>query len=803
LLVVLSTAAVAPVRAQSAHAELQVTVKDEIGTPVAGVLLRLTGAQGLAAEASTDAAGHCVLPTLVPGTYRLQAEKAGFYSPAPLELTLQPSARRTVEITLAHLQEYRERVEVRYTPPPVDPEQTTATSTLTATDIINLPYSTNRDYRNALPLLPGVVGEPNGQIHVDGAAVAQVDSRLDGFAIAQPATGNLDLRVSPDAVRQAEVETARLPATAARPGGVLGIETPMGDDRLRFSATDFIPSFQTRRGLHLESLTPRMTFSGPLRRGRAWFYDAADGEYDLTVIPELPAGADTAPLWRWSNLLKTQLNLNARQLLSAAVLVNHLRSPRQGLGVFSPLETTTDRSQWAEMGWVKDQIGIAQGLLEIGFAFTSDDTAERPRGTAPLVLLPDAEAGNAFQTRHATARRQELLVQWFPAELSWHGTHRLTLGLDADRVSDHELLERTQIDIERADGTLERQASFTSPVRFTRTDPRLGLYAQDGWQPLRGLVVQAGLRVDRDGVLDAAAASPRLAASYLIGRSGATKLTAGVALLNDLPELAVLDRTLEGTRQEVFFAAGGQTQLGPPVLIRFLPPQRALPLPQVLTWSAGLERMVGPVHLQLDYLARRGRHGLDYQFVPQDPLWEFRLENRRADRYDGVRLTAQFSLRHRYPVLVSYARSRAHSNAVLDPTLPAPVFAVQQGGPLPWDTPNRLLSWGWLPLPRKFQLAYTLDWHTGFAFSAVTQAGQLVGAPDRLRFPDFVSLNLHVERRFRLLGFEWALRGGFDNITGRRNPTAVVNNVDSPRFLQFAGIRGRAFTGRIRLLGRH
>jgi len=798
-----SLVAAIPAAAQQSRAELQVVVKDETGAPVPGVLLKLTNAQGSAGEASTDAAGRCIFLALLPGTYHLHAEKNGFYPPAPLALTLEPGARRSVQITLAHVQEYRERVEVRYTPPPVDPEQTTATGTLTATDVVNLPYSTNRDYRNALPLLPGVVGEPNGQIHVDGSAVAQVDSRLDGFAIAQPVTGNLDLRVSPDAVRQAEVQTARLPSTAARPGGVLELETPMGDDRLRFSATDFIPSFQTRRGLHLESLTPRMTLSGPLRRGRAWFYDAADGEYDLTVIPELPAGADTAPLWRWGNLLKGQVNLTTHHLLSAAIVLNHLRSPRQGLGVFSPLETTTDLSQWAEMGWVKDQIGVARGLLEIGFAYTSYDTAERPRGTAPLVLLPDAEAGNAFQTRHATARRQEVLVQWFPAELSWHGTHRLTLGLDADRVSDHELLERTQIDIERADGTLERQASFTSPLRLARTDPRLGLYAQDGWEPLRGLVVQAGLRVDRDGVLDATAASPRLAASYLIGRSGTTKLTAGVALLDDLPELALLDRTLEGTRQEIFFAADGHTPLGPPVLIQFLPPQHALPLPQVLTWSGGLERMLGPVHLQLDYLARRGRHGLDYQFVPQDTLWAFRLEDRRTDHYDGVRLTAQFSLRNRYPLLVSYTRSRAHSNAVLDPTLASPLFAAQQGGPLPWDTPNRLLSWGWLPLPRRFQLAYTLDWHTGFAFNAVTQAGQLVGAPDRLRFPDFFSLNLHVERRFRLLGFEWALRGGFDNITGRRNPTAVVNSVDSPRFLQFAGIRGRAFTGRIRLLGRH
>ncbi|HVB99578.1 MAG TPA: hypothetical protein VNJ12_09665 [Candidatus Dormibacteraeota bacterium] len=47
-----------------------------------------------------------------------------------------------------------------------------------------------------------------------------------------------------------------------------------------------------------------------------------------------------------------------------------------------------------------------------------------------------------------------------------------------------------------------------------------------------------------------------------------------------------------------------------------------------------------------------------------------------------------------------------------------------------------------------------------------------------------------------------ALRGGFDNIAGRRNPAVVVNSVDSPPFLAFEPFQGRAFTGRIGFLGR-
>jgi hypothetical protein len=78
----------------------------------------------------------------------------------------------------------------------------------------------------------------------------------------------------------------------------------------------------------------------------------------------------------------------------------------------------------------------------------------------------------------------------------------------------------------------------------------------------------------------------------------------------------------------------------------------------------------------------------------------------------------------------------------------------------------------------------------------------LVGLPGQVRFPDFASLNPHVEKRFHLFGFEWALRGGFNNITNRQNPFIVNNNIDSPAFGAFGDFQHRGFTGRIRFLGR-
>ena len=55
--------------------------------------------------------------------------------------------------------------------------------------------------------------------------------------------------------------------------------------------------------------------------------------------------------------------------------------------------------------------------------------------------------------------------------------------------------------------------------------------------------------------------------------------------------------------------------------------------------------------------------------------------------------------------------------------------------------------------------------------------------------------------RRHALGFYWAIRGGFNNVTGRKNWIDVNNDIDSPDFLAYNVYNGGAFTGRIRFLG--
>jgi hypothetical protein len=182
----------------------------------------------------------------------------------------------------------------------------------------------------------------------------------------------------------------------------------------------------------------------------------------------------------------------------------------------------------------------------------------------------------------------------------------------------------------------------------------------------------------------------------------------------------------------------------------------------------------------------------------------YELTNERRDSYSYLELTARRMFKQKYSCMISYARSSARSTAVVDFSLENAVFSRQAGGPLSWDTPNRLISSGFLPAPhfRKYSIAYFLEWHSGQPYSIVNEDQQLVGMPNSHRFPDHLTLNVHVERRFRFWRYEWAVRAGFNNITGRDNPTVVNNNIDSLLFGQFAGGQARTFTGRIRFLGK-
>jgi hypothetical protein len=295
----------------------------------------------------------------------------------------------------------------------------------------------------------------------------------------------------------------------------------------------------------------------------------------------------------------------------------------------------------------------------------------------------------------------------------------------------------------------------------------------------------------------------------LLTKDRETRLILGTGLFYDASNLDIVTRPLEGRRVEQFFARDGIALLADrSVETAFTLNDRRLKAPRFFGWSMEFERKLpAEIYFRGEWIGRRGVNGYAFDLqggAQPSHMTILALSNTRKDRYDAFSLTARRAFKENYLFFASYTRSSARTNAVLDFSLDTPLFSPQQGGPFDWDAPNRLISWGWAPLPlvKKVDLAYSVEWRSGYPFSVIDQDRRLVEEPNSNRFPAYFSLNVHVERRFRLLSLNLALRAGFNNITDRQNATAVDNNINSAKFLNFSGVQRRQFTARIRFLGR-
>ena len=56
--------------------------------------------------------------------------------------------------------------------------------------------------------------------------------------------------------------------------------------------------------------------------------------------------------------------------------------------------------------------------------------------------------------------------------------------------------------------------------------------------------------------------------------------------------------------------------------------------------------------------------------------------------------------------------------------------------------------------------------------------------------------------KFRALHYLWAWRFGYNNLTGTLNANVVNNVQGTPQFLRYGGGQHRAFSVRLRLVGR-
>ncbi len=667
-------------------------------------------------------------------------------------------------------------------------------------------------------LMPGVLQDRSGALHVNGSSENQVLYVLNGFNITDPISGQFTTLLAVEGIHSVELSSGRYsPEFGKGSAGVLAINTETGSDRFHYSATDFIPGLNVQQGLHLGNWYPRFGVSGPIVHGRAWFSDTFDSEYTQSIVTGLPRGQNTHSGWAGSDMLHTQVNLTPSNILFADFLVNIVNLGRVGLGPLSPVPTTYSLHNNEYLVAFKDQVYLGHGaLIEFGYAHNDFSDAQTPQGQSLYILSPEGSSGNYFVNDTQQASRDEGLVHAYLPRFQWAGSHQIEVGGDADLLRYHGDFQRTGYEVLGLSDQPLSETLYPQPALPRLKDTELSSYLLDSWRVSKRLQFQLGIRQDWDQRINALGWSPRLSFSWSPFESGRTRVSGGYAITHDTVTLAMLARPFDQVAYTTPYNPDG-TPAGPAEPITFQIGKGPLSLPRAINWTFGVDHQLSTrVHVTAKYLLRRSAD--EFAFVdtlnPDAPpsllplpavgtAGVYQLANLRRDDYHSIQIAIRQTLAGQFEWMASYIRSRALSNAVLDPNNPEPLQLLPSLTPMPWDAPNQILAWGYLPLPWKnWAVSGLANLRTGFPYSVRDQTGLLIGGFDSNRYPLDFDLNLAIERMITLHGYRFALRGGVDNLTNQANPTAVNNVFGAPQYRQFLGDEGRHYVARIRFFGR-
>ncbi|MBL8144463.1 MAG: TonB-dependent receptor [Acidobacteria bacterium] len=284
---------------------------------------------------------------------------------------------------------------------------------------------------------------------------------------------------------------------------------------------------------------------------------------------------------------------------TAALALLPERRDRATLGTFDPPESTASITRHVVDVSVGGTNPIKGTLaLETLAHVKVHGVTVRGQGTAPMEFFPAGRRGNYFndQQRDAWSAQWRSAVSGVRQHLA--GTHFFKAGGDVLFASSREHSTYRPVLIKRADDSLARAIVFEPSDGTARSAWDVTVFAQDRWQPRSSLLVDAGLRMDRSGVIGTTTVSPRIGVRVGLGPRDRVTLGAGVGRFVEATPLVIASTDALAARTVTDFDAFGR-QAGDR---RHLVPRfgaSSWQAPRALTWHVESEwRIVSTLTLR-------------------------------------------------------------------------------------------------------------------------------------------------------------------------------------------------------------
>src|SRR6267143_879506 len=355
---------------------VKVLVREAQGRGVSGSICQLAplSEPSLLLNAMTDEMGHATFLAKLPsGTYTLTIESPGFETFTKRDVVVEAGAVTAIEVslTVAALKE-----SVTITSPVEEATTAAAGSSIPAASLHretlqHLPLAAAR-IDEALPLIPGVVRSPTGEISIEGATEQQSALLVNGLNDADPASGNFRLNLPIDSVES--VQVFQHPYTAeygAFTGGITKIQTRRGGDQWHVEFNDFLPDLRYTSGkiVGIAEDSPRFNFNGPLIKDRLFLAQSLSYTIAKQPVRGLTFPNNETKTESQSYFSQVDLLLGRRHTQTFTFGYFPQRDQFVNLDFFRPRPVTPNYKQKDFVFTVRDNYQVREGLLQSALSF--------------------------------------------------------------------------------------------------------------------------------------------------------------------------------------------------------------------------------------------------------------------------------------------------------------------------------------------------------------------------------------------------------------------------------------------------
>jgi hypothetical protein len=643
----------------------------------------------------------------------------------------------------------------------------------------------------ALRLIVSVIEVPGG-VAIKGGRPSQASVQLGPGMFVDPATGLSQVRLPDDAIDSVTVLPNPYAVEYGRfSSGLVLIQTRRAANQWRTRLNSLDPSFRTKRHeplniIGISAFEPRLEVGGPLIKDRLFVQESAQYRYRTSEVPSRPQ-EDLKTGRSFSSFTRLDANLTPRHVMVGAGGVFPSTTTFATLGTFTPPAaaadlhssvsalSVTERSLWTDALFSETTVEMNRYRTEV-----------RPQATGAMELLPETTLGSFFNRQMRRTSTYQLVEALSGSRNGPWGLHLFKAGFDLLHSRFTGESSSAPVLVRRSDGRLVRQIDFGPPTSQSIASTDVALFVQDRVQPNARWYLEFGGRLDRDGVIGQINLTPRFGTAVLLNDSGSAVMRGGFGFFYErTPSAAGVFNQYEDFVETRYRPEDG-TPIGPPVVFQHVSDTK-LHTSRSLTWDLAYDHRLSPMWaLHVGSVDRRGSNELLVEPVVGPTASALRLGSNGRSAYREIEMGVHFTRGTLLDLNASYVRSHARADlnaftTFFDAVL-RPIVGVNQYARARADAPHRLLVRGRAMPTKSWLFVGALDWRTGLPYSVVNETLDFVGTRNDRRFPNYMRLELGIERRIRLFKFRPWVGVRADNALDAFLPNDVQANISSPAF---------------------